>query len=114
MAHKSLEVGDKVFVLMGVDCPFVLQGQGDNRYAVVAEAHVWGMMDGGLLEEATAAYRAKHEDQRAAAIESNSDWVSELSGLTWQQLPFETAEIVLVKFSASAKCLSEMAMSRRL
>jgi hypothetical protein len=96
IAHKRLDINDEVFVLMGADCPFVLRKQGDNRYALVAEAYVHGVMDGELLSAAADKSTSRDGEASSPSSDWSSDWFEGSSDMCWRYLPFKTVEIVLV------------------
>lgn len=90
IAHRSIEIGDKVFVLVGGEMPFVLRPLGANYFGFGGESYVHGIMDGEMLAIA----RAKKED--LANVNTNTKdltWIDSLGDQPW---PFETEELVLV------------------
>ena len=83
LTHRSNQVGDKVFVLLGGDMPFVLRPKGD-RFLFRGEAYVHGIMDGEALTKAR---------QRAdPSWTPTTGWFEELRN---GSLPFDTEEIIL-------------------
>jgi len=81
-------VGDKVFVLMGGDLPFVLRPIGGNFYAFGAECYVHGVMDGEMLTIA----RAKKEGLEDERL-NNHTWKDKLGDGPWL---FKSQELILV------------------
>lgn len=53
MGMGNPQVGDKVFVLIGSDVPFVLRSSdhGEDCFFVVGDCYVHGIMDGELLSQ---------------------------------------------------------------
>jgi hypothetical protein len=88
IAHRSLEVGDKVFVLMGADMPFVLRPLGGNYYSFGGEAYVHGIMDGEMLVSALVG-RGDPDSGHAPDLA----WIRNLGYEPW---PFVTQDLVLV------------------
>lgn len=88
IAHRSVEIGDKVFVLMGGEMPFVLRPFGGNYFGFGGESYVHGIMDGEMLAIA----RANREGLESANIKDLS-WIDNLGDGPW---PFETEELILV------------------
>jgi hypothetical protein len=88
IAHRSVEIGDKVFVLMGGEMPFVLRPFGGNYFGFGGESYVHGIMDGEMLAIA----RANREGLKSANIKDLS-WIDNLGDGPW---PFETKELILV------------------
>jgi hypothetical protein len=43
--------GDVIAIILGLDTPFVLRAIGENRYQIVGEAYVHGIMDGELMKD---------------------------------------------------------------
>lgn len=88
LAHRSVEVGGKVNVLMGGETPYVLRSLGGNFVGFGGEAYVHGIMDGEMLAIArTKKAGFVNGDTRDLA------WIYKLGDLPW---PFETEELVLV------------------
>jgi hypothetical protein len=57
LVHRTSEVGDKIFLLVGGEKPFALRHQRGNEYLFWGDCYVHGIMDGeGLI-----AARAKLE-----------------------------------------------------
>lgn len=83
LTHRSNRVGDKVFVLLGGDMPFVLRPKGD-RFLFRGEAYVHGIMDGEAL---TIAHQSADPSWKPTA-----GWFEELRNVS---LPFDTEEIIL-------------------
>jgi hypothetical protein len=50
LAHRSVEVGDKVYMLMGGDTPVVLRPLGDRFLGFGGVCYVNGIMDEEMLE----------------------------------------------------------------
>jgi hypothetical protein len=50
LAPESAAVGDKVWILAGSQVPFILRSLGQNRYSLVGEAYVHGIMHGEGME----------------------------------------------------------------
>jgi len=88
IAHRSIEIGDKVFVLMGGEMPFVLRPFGGNYFGFGGESYVHGIMDGEMLAIA----KANKEGLKSANIKDLS-WIDNLGDGPW---PFETEELILV------------------
>jgi hypothetical protein len=88
VAHRSIEIGDKVYVLMGGEMPFVLRPFGGNYFGFGGESYVHGIMDGEMLAVA----RANRVGLGRADIK-NLAWVDHLGDGSW---PFQTEELVLV------------------
>jgi len=59
IAHRSVELGDKIFVLIGGDMPFVLRPFGGNYFGFGGESYVHGIMDGEMLGIAKANREAR-------------------------------------------------------
>ena len=90
LAHRSLEVGDKVYVLMGADTPMVLRPIGSGgMFHFRGEAYVHGIMDGEALAKAKArkAGRQEHLIDR-----DDLQWLHQLDSKSW---PFDTERLTL-------------------
>lgn len=89
--HRSLELGDKVFVLMGADMPCILRPIGGNYFSFGGESYVHGVMDGETLVSA----RTKKSGMADSGTSDATDlsWTRNLGDEPW---PFDTDEIVLV------------------
>jgi hypothetical protein len=86
LAHRSVEVNDRVFVLMGGDTPFVLRPFGGRFFGFGGECYVHGVMDGEMLGIA----KAREE---GGQIDLDLKWIDELGDRPW---PFKTEELTLV------------------
>ena len=86
LARQDCRIGDKVFILMGGDMPFLLRPAGDNFYTYLGEAYVHGIMDGEALVNAR---RRADSTWRA----EDSSWLQELGD---PPFPFETEEVILI------------------
>ena len=89
LAHRSVEVGDKIYVLMGGDYPFVLRPMGGSFFGFGGESYVHGIMDGEMLAMA----RAKKEGKDCDWSTLDRGWTETLKGRPW---PFQTEELILV------------------
>jgi hypothetical protein len=49
LCHRSFELGDKVYILMGDDMPFVLRPFGGNTFGFGGQSYVHGIMVGEAL-----------------------------------------------------------------
>lgn len=87
IGHRSLEIGDRVYVLMGGSLPFVLRPFGGRYYGFGGESYVHGIMDGEMLAIARAGAGRHGADARDLA------WIDDLGDAPW---PFDTEELVLV------------------
>jgi hypothetical protein len=88
IAHRSVEIGDKVYVLMGGEMPFVLRPFGGNYFGFGGESYVHGIMDGEMLAVA----RANREDLKS--VDTNDlAWIDNLGDEPW---PFATEKLILV------------------
>lgn len=88
IGHRSLEVGDKIYVLMGADMPVILKPLGGNYFGFGGESYVHGVMDGEMLDKAV----TKQSEPRARSA-SDFIWTSSLGD---RNLTFITEELVLV------------------
>jgi hypothetical protein len=88
LAHRSCEVGDRVYVLMGGDTPFVLRSLGGSFYGFGGESYVHGIMDGEMLALAMGDDRSLTRNTRKGL-----DWIDELGEEPW---PFKTEVLTLV------------------
>jgi hypothetical protein len=88
LAHRSCQVGDRVYVLMGGDTPFVLRSLGGNFYGFGGESYVHGIMDGEMLALAMGDDRLSARNTREGL-----DWIDELGEEPW---PFKTEVLTLV------------------
>ncbi len=52
-AHRSCQAGDRVYVLVGGDTPFVLRSLGGSFYGSGGESYVRGIIDSEMLALAT-------------------------------------------------------------
>ena len=86
LGHRSLELGDKVYILMGGDMPFVLRPFGGNTFGFGGESYVHGIMDGEAL--------ALKMTNEGVMPDSTKDlaWINGLGEAPW---PFETEEVIL-------------------
>ncbi|KAH8658186.1 heterokaryon incompatibility protein-domain-containing protein [Xylariales sp. PMI_506] len=48
---ETMQVGDEVYVLAGADVPFIIRRDGPDRYRLIGEAYVHGMMHGEAIAE---------------------------------------------------------------
>ena len=83
LTHRSNQVGDKVYVLLGGDMPFVIRPKG-SHFLFRGEAYVHGIMDGEALTK--------------ARQNADPSWVPEagwFEELKEGPIPFETEEIIL-------------------
>jgi hypothetical protein len=90
LAHRSVEVGDRIFVLMGAECPFVLRAVGGKFFGFGGECYIHGIMDGEML------HKAREKRERAAGIRVHHTslmWIDNLKDNPW---PFDVEEITLV------------------
>lgn len=94
IARRCLEVGDELFVLMGLDTPCVLRNVGGNFYSFGGEAYVHGAMDGEVLLRASG--RRKKDEAIVMVEDYDKQWLEALSSLDWTNWPFPTSEITLV------------------
>jgi hypothetical protein len=62
IAHRSVEIGDKVYVLMGGEMPFILRPFGAKYFGFGGESYVHGIMDGEMLAFARANNRKDLDD----------------------------------------------------
>lgn len=92
LAHRSLEIGDEVFVLLGADTPFVLRGVSEGLYVLRGEAYVHGIMDG----ESIVLARMKKHTKAEKSPPSSLSWLENLNCLKWQDLPFDTIALILI------------------
>ena len=83
LTHRSNRVGDKVYVLLGGDMPFVLRPKG-SHFLFRGEAYVHGIMDGEALTNA----RQKADPSWVP----EAGWFEELKE---GPMPFETEEVIL-------------------
>ena len=83
LTHRSNQVGDKVYVLLGGDMPFVLRPK-NNHFLFRGEAYVHGIMDGEALINA----RQKADPSWVP----EAGWFEELKE---GPMPFETEEVIL-------------------
>jgi hypothetical protein len=88
IAHRSVEIGDKVYVLMGGEMPFVLRPFGGNYFGFGGESYVHGIMDGEMLAVA----RANMEDLKSVGT-NNLAWINNLGDEPW---PFAAEKLILV------------------
>ena len=86
LATQRCMIGDKVFLLMGGETPFLLRPAGDNYYTYLGEAYVHGIMDGEGLVNAR-----RRADSTWTA--EDSSWLQELGD---PPFPFETEEVILI------------------
>lgn len=88
IAHRSVEIGDKVYVLMGGEMPFVLRPFGGIYFGFGGECYVHGIMDGEMLAVA----KANREDLKS--VDTNDlVWIDNLGDEPW---PFATDILILV------------------
>ena len=83
LTHRSNQVGDKVYVLLGGDMPFVLRPK-NSHFLFRGEAYVHGIMDGEALTN--------------ARRNADPSWVPEagwFEELREGPMPFETEEVIL-------------------
>lgn len=88
LAHRSCQIGDQVYVLMGGDMPYVLRSLGGNFYGFGGESHVHGIMDGEMLALAMGRARA-----HTRSTTSDLAWIDDLGEEPW---PFRTETLTLV------------------
>ena len=88
LAHRSCEIGDRVYVLMGGNTPFVLRSLGGSFYGFGGESYVHGIMDGEMLALAMGDDRSLTRNTRKGL-----DWIDELGEEPW---PFKTEVLTLV------------------
>ena len=88
LAHRSCQVGDQVYVLMGGDTPFILRPLGGTFFGFGGESYVHGLMDGEILGLTMG-------DARLLTRNSKEDlaWIDELGEEPW---PFTTEILTLV------------------
>lgn len=90
VGHRSIEVGDNVYVLMGADMPVIVRQVGSNYVTFGGETYVHGVMDGEILKLA----RARKEGAASPMkTEADDSWLEDLGDQPW---PFDTSKIVLV------------------
>lgn len=88
LAHRSCQIGDQIYVLMGGDMPFVLRSLGGNFFGFGGESYVHGLMDGEMLAIAMGANRSLTRNTTKVLA-----WVDELGDEPW---PFKTEVLTLV------------------
>lgn len=88
IAHRSVEIGDKVYVLMGGEMPFVLRPFGGDYFGFGGESYVHGIMDGEMLAVA----RANRKNLKS--VDTNDlAWIDNLGDEPW---PFAAEKLILV------------------
>ena len=50
-APKETRLGDVMCIFLGATAPFILQDEPEDRYTLICEAHVHGIMGGELMEK---------------------------------------------------------------
>lgn len=88
IAHRSVEIGDKVYVLMGGEMPFILRPFGGNYFGFGSESYVHGIMDGEMLAVA----RVNREDLKSVDT-INLAWIDNLGDERWL---FAAEKLILV------------------
>jgi hypothetical protein len=88
LAHRSCQVGDQVYVLMGGDMPFVLRSLGGSFFGFGGESYVHGIMDEEMLALAMGIDKSLTRNTT-----KNRGWVDELGE---GPLPFKTEALTLV------------------
>jgi len=88
LGHRSCQVGDQVYVLMGGDTPFILRPLGGTFFGFGGESYVHGLMDGEILALAMGYDRSLTRNTREGLA-----WINELGEEPW---PFETEMLTLV------------------
>lgn len=89
LGHRSLEVGDQVYILMGADMPYILRPVGGNFFSFGGESYLHGAMDGEILGKARAA--------KEGNVFDNGEDLSWVEGLTDEaSWPFDTEKLILV------------------
>ncbi|KAH6667506.1 hypothetical protein B0J14DRAFT_704579 [Halenospora varia] len=88
IAYRSVEIGDKVCVLMGGEMPFILRPFGGNYFGFGGESYVHGIMDGEMLAVA----RVNREDLKSVDT-NNLAWIDNLGDEPW---PFAAEKLILV------------------
>ena len=83
LTRWSNQVGDKVYVLLGGDMPFVLRPK-NNHFLFRGEAYVHGIMDGEAVTNA--------RQNADPSWVPEAGWFDELKG---GPMPFETEEVIL-------------------
>lgn len=83
LTHGSNKVGDKVYVLLGGEMPFVLRPK-DSHFLFRGEAYVHGIMDGEALTKA--------RQNADPSWVPQAGWFEELKE---GPVPFETEEVIL-------------------
>jgi hypothetical protein len=48
---KETRLGDVVCIILETTAPFILRARPEDRYTLICEAHVHGIMDGELMEK---------------------------------------------------------------
>jgi hypothetical protein len=87
LGHRSLEVGDKIYILMGGDVPLVLRPFDGKTFRFRGESYVHGIMDGEALP-------IPKTDEGILSHSATKDlaWVDQLDEVPW---PFETEKLTL-------------------
>jgi hypothetical protein len=88
LAHRSRQIGDQIYVLMGGDTPFALRPLGGSFFGFGGESYVHGIMDGEMLALAMGDDRSSTRNTREGL-----NWIDELGEEPW---PFMTEELTLV------------------
>jgi hypothetical protein len=88
IAHRSVEIGDKVYVFMGGEMLFVLRPFVGNYFGFGGESYVHGIMDGEMLAVA----KADREDHKSVDPDDLA-WIDNLGDEPW---PFATEKLILV------------------
>jgi hypothetical protein len=70
-----VEVGDRIYVLMGADMSCVLRKVDEGMYSFGGEAYVHGTMDGEVLTDAAKKKSAEKGDK------FNQDWLASVGDL---------------------------------
>lgn len=97
IAHRSLQIGDQVWILMGADMPCILRsissetsGSEPGKYLFGGESYVHGIMDGEFLIEAA---RKGRPDVAPETFDKN--WLETLHMMT-PEYPFPTKLLMLM------------------
>ena len=88
LAHRSVDVGDKIYVLMGGEMPYVMRPFGGKFFGFGGESYVHGIMDGEMLATSMA---VEMSYSRSGALDLS--WIDKLGEEPW---PFQTEELILV------------------
>jgi hypothetical protein len=92
IAHRSVEIGDRVYLFMGGEMPFVLQPfeVSSKYFGFGGKCYVHGIMDGEMLAVA----RAKGGGGDLKSVDTKDlAWIDNLGDEPW---PFATEKLILV------------------